>query len=77
MRALRIVDRMAVYTCDPEVWGHQPHDLASIAAWHLGLLDKALEQAQLALEKSPDDLRLQGNLKYIQDAIFNKGEKAA
>lgn len=77
MRALRIVDRMAVYTCDPEVWGHQPHDLASIAAWHLGLLDKALEEAQLALEKSPDDVRLKLNLEYIQDAISNKGGKAA
>ena len=66
MRALKIKDRALVYTCDPEVWGHWPHDLASIAAWHLGLRDISIEQAQLAVEKSPDDERLQENLKYVR-----------
>jgi len=66
MRALKIKDRALVYTCDPEVWGHWPHDLASIAAWHLGLRDISIEQAQLAVEKSPNDERLQKNLKYVR-----------
>jgi glycosyltransferase involved in cell wall biosynthesis len=69
MRALKIKDRALVYTCDPEVWGHWPHDLASIAAWHLGLRDISIEQAQLAVEKSPDDERLQGNLKYVRGEL--------
>jgi glycosyltransferase involved in cell wall biosynthesis len=77
MRALRITDRAMVYTCDPAVWGAQPHDLASIAAWHLGLNKIALTQANLALEKEPDDLRLQENLKYIQGTFDPEGEKAA
>jgi tetratricopeptide (TPR) repeat protein len=72
MRALKIKDRELVYTCDPAVWGAQPHDLASIAAWHLGLKDIALEQAKLAVEKEPNDIRLQSNLKWIQDAINGK-----
>lgn len=69
LRALKIENRELVYTCDPEVWGHQPHDLASIAAWNLGLKDIALKQAQLAVEKSPQDTRLQANLRYIQEAL--------
>jgi hypothetical protein len=69
MRALKIQNRELVYTCAPEVWGHQPHDLASIAAWNLGLKEIALKQAQLALEKTPHDARLQANLNFIQAAL--------
>ena len=64
-RALRITDRQQVYTVDPEVWGFQPHDLAAVSAWHLGLKDMALTQAKLALEHSPDDIRLQNNVKFM------------
>lgn len=66
MRALGIKDRQLVYTVDPEVWGAQPHDMASISAWHLGLKEVAIEQAKLAVEKNPDDLRLRSNLDYVQ-----------
>lgn len=66
MRALRILDKALVYTCDPSVWEHWPHDLASISAWHLGIKDVALQQAELAVEKSPHDNRLLGNLEYIR-----------
>lgn len=69
MRALRIIDREKVYTCDPMVWGSQPHDLASIAAWHLGMLKISVEQARLAVEKDPDDFRLQSNLKWLEDSM--------
>jgi glycosyltransferase involved in cell wall biosynthesis len=65
LRALRIVDREMVYTVDPHVWGAQPHDLACIAAWNLGMTDKAAEQAKLAVEKEPDNERLQKNLKIV------------
>jgi len=69
MRALRIVDRALVYTCDPEVWGHWPHDLASISAWHLGLKEIAHTQAKLALEKTPTDERLAANLSFIENEM--------
>lgn len=65
-RALDITNRDLVYTADPEVWGHQPHDLLSIAAWHLGLKDISIEHARLAVEKSPNDERLQANLKLVE-----------
>jgi len=65
MRALQIVDRLKVYTCDPAVWGAQPHDLASIAAWNLGLVQKSIEQAKIAVEKEPDNERLRNNLEFV------------
>jgi glycosyltransferase involved in cell wall biosynthesis len=65
MRTLRITDREMVYTCDPVAWGDLPHDLASISAYHLGIKDIAVQQALLAVEKAPDDLRLKQNLQYL------------
>lgn len=64
-RALKITNREAVYTVDPVVWGAQPHDLAAISAWNLGLNDIALEQAMIALSLDPDDIRLQNNVKWM------------
>jgi tetratricopeptide (TPR) repeat protein len=75
MRALEIKDKALVYTADPEVWGHMPHDLASIAAWHMGLKDVSVEQAKLAVQCSPDDLRLRSNLRFVME--LDKEEEAA
>ena len=74
MKALSILDKQLVYTCDPEVWGYWAHDLASISAWQLGLRDVALQQAQLALSHAPEDLRLKANLEYIRANISSEGE---
>jgi len=71
MRALSIQHRDLVYTNDPAVWGSQPHDLASIAAWHLGLRGVAIEQAQLAISRDPTDQRLQNNLQIILQPTEN------
>ena len=72
IRALQIVDRDYVYTCDPAVWDHWPHDLASISAYQLGLLDVALEQAELAVAATPDDTRLVKNVIEIKKEINKK-----
>jgi glycosyltransferase involved in cell wall biosynthesis len=77
MRALMIVDRDLVYTCDPAVWGAQPHDLAAISAWHLGMKDNAIEQIKIAIEKEPNDLRLRANLKYFAGELAPPTEDAA
>lgn len=65
MSALSITNRELVYTVDPEVWGSMPHDYASISAWNLGIKDKAIEQAELALQFSPNDVRLANNLRLM------------
>lgn len=65
MSALAITDKQLVYTMDPSVWGEKPHDLASVAAWHLGLKNIAYEQCKLALKLAPSDPRLIANLQYM------------
>lgn len=77
MRALQIKNRELVYTVDPEVWKSQPHDLASIAAWHLGLKEISIQQAFLAVEKEPDNERLIKNLRYVTGEIELSDQKAA
>jgi glycosyltransferase involved in cell wall biosynthesis len=77
MRALKITDRAKVYTCDPIVWSAQPHDLASIAAWNLGIYGPALHHAKIAHELEPDDARLAANLAFIRKAISGEHEEAA
>ena len=56
-----------MYTCDPAVWGHWAHDLASISAWNMGMKDVAMEQAKSAVELSPDDGRLRANLAFMTE----------
>jgi glycosyltransferase involved in cell wall biosynthesis len=68
-QALSITHREWVYTVDPEVWGHKPYDLAALAAWNLGLKEKALEYGQLAVEKNPTDERLLANLEWYGGKI--------
>lgn len=65
LSALAITNREKLYTVDPVVWGSLPHDLASVAAWNLELKDIAVQQAMLALEKEPDNPRLQENLEWV------------
>lgn len=72
-RALGIVSRELVYTCDPEVWGAKPHDLAAIACWHLGEREAAARHGRAACDLAPDDARLAGNLAWYE----GRGELAA
>jgi tetratricopeptide (TPR) repeat protein len=74
MRALSIKIRDYTYMDDPEAWGALPHDLASISAWHLGMREVSVEQARLAVEKKPDDLRLRSNLNFVSE---DRGRNAA
>jgi len=62
LSALAITRRDLIYTCDPAVWGAQPHDLAAIAAWNLGLADQAAAHALAAVDLDPGDARLRANL---------------
>jgi tetratricopeptide (TPR) repeat protein len=75
LTCLSITNRQFVYTVDPAVWGYQPHDWASIAAFNLGLYDLARRHAEKAIEMNPDDLRLRQNLVFCEDKVAQ--EKAA
>lgn len=76
-RALQITNRLMVYTVDPAVWGAQPHDLASISAWHMGLKEVSIEQAKIAVEKEPNDVRLQTNLRFVMGDLEPSTQEAA
>jgi len=69
LTCLSVTQREWVYTVDPEVWGWSPHDLASIAAYNLGLYDLAEKQALKAVEIAPDDVRLRQNLDFCQQKV--------
>jgi len=69
VRALTVKERQFVYSDDPEVWGALPHDLASIAAWKIGLNQEAIDHCNRAIELDPNDERLKTNLSWF------KGEK--
>jgi tetratricopeptide (TPR) repeat protein len=66
---LDIKNREKVYTVDPAVWGSQPHDSASIAAYNMGLYELALEHARKAVEIDGSDLRLRQNLAFCEDKV--------
>lgn len=69
MRAISINNRELVYTVDPAVWGSQPHDLAAIAAWNLGMRWIAAKQGEIAVSLDPNNERLKENL------LWFRGEK--
>jgi glycosyltransferase involved in cell wall biosynthesis len=67
VKALAITVHPMDYTCSEEAWGWLPHDLASIAAWNLGLRQESLAYATNAVEINPEDARLANNLKIIKE----------
>jgi hypothetical protein len=66
---LSIKEKQLVYTADPKCWTSFPHDLASIAAWNLGLKDEALTHVNNALELDPKNERLKANKELIKDTV--------
>lgn len=66
LTCLSITHREKLYTVDPQVWGAAPHDMASIAAYNLGLYPLAIEHAKKAVELEPNDLRLRKNLEFCE-----------
>jgi len=65
-RLLRIKERNYEYVALPESWGHEPYDLAALAAWNLGLKDQAAHYGREALRLSPNDPRLIENMKWYE-----------
>ena len=65
--ALEIKDKALVYTMDPSVWTEKPWDLASIAAWNLGLKDEARYLLHEAIKLAPDDERLRNNERLMRN----------
>jgi tetratricopeptide (TPR) repeat protein len=66
--ALKITEKSRTYVNAGEAWDFTPDDLCAIAAYRLHLYDAAARHARRALSFAPEDERLQGNLRLIEEA---------
>lgn len=69
--ALAILERPLEYLNEAESWGHAPHDLCAIAAYHLGKFSIAVEQGKKALELClpEEEARLSSNLSFYAASL--------
>lgn len=67
--AQKITQRSPTYVNMGYAWDSTLDDLCAIACYRLGLYTKSLEHAKKALEMDPENLRLQNNLKLIEEKI--------
>lgn len=77
MNALNITNKVEVYTMEPSAWGEKPYDLASVAAYNLGCIDKAIRLCKEAMKFAPNDARIQLNLRLMEKEDTNGGLSAA
>lgn len=68
-KSLEITNRAFSYMSDSTSWGDEPHDLAAISAYHLGLYQEAFDQGTKASEMSPGNERLKNNIEYYRKAL--------
>jgi tetratricopeptide (TPR) repeat protein len=61
--------RTGSYLDDPSSWGYRLYDLGALACSHLGLVDRAVEWGNIALNFIPDDRRLASNLAYYHRQV--------
>ena len=64
MRLFGITERNYDYTALPACWSFEPHDLAALSAWHIGLTKAAIYHGHKAVSLAPDNARLADNLKW-------------
>ena len=72
LEALEIKDKPLDYLCEGYAWGSLPYDLASISAWNLGMVEKAIEYGKVALELDPENERLSSNLLHFEQSLAEK-----
>ena len=68
-RALDITQRTRTYMTQGAAWGSLPWDLRSVALFHTGRREQALEAALRAQELAGEDERIAGNVEYIRRAL--------
>jgi tetratricopeptide (TPR) repeat protein len=66
--AISITKPHQFYTHEPKAWSEKPYDLASIAAWNLGMKVEALRLGKIAAEMNPTDNRLRQNVKLMEES---------
>jgi len=69
MQAISITHKSNSYLETAEAWGAKPYDLAGIAAWNLGLKQRAVDLITTAAQLAPDDQRIQNNLQVVRSSM--------
>ncbi len=67
--ALSIKEKSATYINMGYAWDYTPDDLCAIACYRLGMYERSAAHAKAALAFSPNDKRLQNNLKLIEEKL--------
>jgi tetratricopeptide (TPR) repeat protein len=70
-KALEITNRPISFLSENWAWSHMAHDLIAVSSWQLGDYKTALEHGLKALEISPNDERLQSNVKFYKEKNAN------
>lgn len=68
-KCLSITERTMTYIGESVCWGYEPYDHAALAAYNLGLYEKAYEYGKEAVNLNPQDPRLQSNLDFYKENI--------
>jgi tetratricopeptide (TPR) repeat protein len=68
-KALEIKEKPLAYLNEAWAWGALPHDLAALAAFHIGEFKEAVELGKEALAFEPQNERLISNLAFYEQAV--------
>ena len=67
LEAMQIKEKLNDFMSEEWAYGHMAYDLAAISAWQLEQWDDALRFGEIAAEMSPNDERLQTNVKFYRN----------
>ncbi|NLZ25871.1 MAG: hypothetical protein GX891_05355 [Clostridiales bacterium] len=67
--ALKIKEKSKTFVNMGYAWDHTPYDLAGIAAYNIGLMEKAYSYMLKAYEIAPGDERLEKNYFFIKNLL--------
>lgn len=68
-KSLEFTEKDTSFMSEEWAWTHTPYDLVAVVAWKLGAYEVAAEYGQKALDITPNDERLQKNLKFYQEKL--------
>jgi tetratricopeptide (TPR) repeat protein len=71
-QALKITEKSSTYVNMGYCWDHTPYDLGAISCYWLGMYERALGYAKMALSLKPGDDRLINNLTIIERKCNSK-----
>jgi glycosyltransferase involved in cell wall biosynthesis len=68
-QALAIAEKPSSYICEPQSWGSYPYDVASLAAYYLGLRQESVALCERGLALDPHSERLRNNLEFLTSNV--------